>query len=174
MAHSLPKRRLRGDRRAAHDAGRRRPEEPVAMASVAEENYRDLEGSRLFAAIVSSMGSLALFLAGVGLFCLLSYQVSQQAREWGIRLALGARGVDIQRQVAWQGLRLLALGAIPGFALAFASARLLSGMLPPGTAFAPTVWIGAAMVLLSAGLAAVLRPAWRAARIDPIVALRID
>lgn len=149
-------------------------EEPIKLENVAEENYRDLEGSRLFSALVSVMGGLALFLSAVGLYCLLSYQVSQESREWGIRLALGARGADIQRQVAANGLRLLAIGTLPGVVIAYAIARLLSGMLPAGTAYNPLVWLGATVVLFGAGLGAVLRPAWRASRVDPVVALRND
>lgn len=169
--------RARGDSAAALAALRPQlrqldSQQPLEFRIIAEENYREQEGSRLFSLIVSVMGALALFLSAVGLYCLMAYQVTQQRREWGIRLALGASRRHIERSVATAGLRLLLIGAVPGFAAAFFIARMLSGLLPPGLAFDPLTWVAAPLGLLVTGLLAAWAPALRAGRVDPMTALR--
>lgn len=171
--------RVRGDMAAALTAMRPRvqqidAEEPVQWTVIDEDNYRDQTGGRLLSSIVATMGGLALFMATIGLYCLLSYQVSQQMRDWGIRLALGAPGRDIERRIVGSGLRLIAWGAIPGFALAYGVAKVLAGMMPPGMNVSPWIWAGATAAVLVTGVVAAGVPARRAARIDPATVLRND
>jgi ABC-type antimicrobial peptide transport system permease subunit len=114
----------------------------------------------------------ALGLSAIGLYGVLSYSVSQRRREIGIRIALGAESLKILQLVAQQGLKLIGIGLLAGIALSLVCARLIEGMLYGITATDPISILIAALVLCLAGCAACLLPAIRAARINPITALR--
>jgi len=117
-------------------------------------------------------GVLALTLALVGLYGVMSYAVSQRIREIGVRIALGARPQDVLRLVVWQGLRLTLIGLGLGLALATAGTRVLSNVLYGITATDPLSYAAVVVVLTGAALLASYVPARWATRVDPIRALR--
>ena len=116
----------------------------------------------------------ALFLAGLGVYGVVTYSVVQRNREIGLRMALGARRATVYRLVLWDGLLPVAAGAVGGIALAFGSARLVSSLLFQVSPYDPALATGAICVLLAVGAVACLLPARRAASVDPMQALRTE
>jgi ABC-type antimicrobial peptide transport system permease subunit len=113
-------------------------------------------------------------LSSVGLYGVVSYAVAQRTREMGIRVALGADPASVVRLVAFDGLRLVLIGAVLGMLAALGLMQLLSGLLFGGRAFDPATLVVVLLVLgVAASLAAYL-PARRVRRIDPMLALRAD
>ena len=127
---------------------------------------------RIAALLLAVFGGLALFLAALGLYGLLSYAVSQRRAELGLRTALGATPGDLLRLVSGQGLALVGLGCAIGIAAAFAAARALSSLLLGVSASDPAAYAGVAVVLFAVGGVACAIPARRAMRTDPLQALR--
>ena len=129
---------------------------------------------RVFGTMFVIFGGVALFLASVGLYAVMSFSVSRRTREVGIRLALGAQAGNVIRMIFGQGMAQLAVGMSLGLALAFGIARLLKAILfqvPPRD---PVIFGGVVAVLLGVGLLACFVPARRATSIDPLLALRSD
>jgi ABC-type antimicrobial peptide transport system permease subunit len=129
---------------------------------------------RLGAALFSVFGALALLVAGVGVYSVIAYSVTQRTHEMGIRIALGARARDVLRLVASEGVRLVAIGSAVGAAIAVALADLLQSMLYDVSARDPIVLAGAVTTLVVVAMVAALIPAHRASRVDPAIALRAD
>ena len=129
---------------------------------------------RMGAALLSVFGGLALFLAVVGVYGVLSYSVNQQTREIGVRMAMGAQSGRILRLVVGQGMRLAAAGLTAGILIAFAATRVLSSLLFGVRAHDPLIFGGVSVVLASAAILACYIPARRATRVDPIIALRYE
>ncbi len=150
---------------------------PAALAefTVWEEAIRrSLVRERLMALLSGAFAVLAVVLAAVGLFGLMSYSVARRTNEIGLRLALGATRADVRRLVATDGLRLLAWGVVAGTAVAVFAARSTAALLYGLEPSDPLTFAAAALVLLAVGLVAGLLPAERAARVDPAVALRAE
>jgi predicted permease len=133
-----------------------------------------LSQERTIAKLSGFFGGLALVLACVGLYGLLSYEVSRRTREIGIRMALGAQQRDVLRLVVGQGILLAVVGAAAGIAVALGVTRYLKSMLFDIHANDPATMIGVAVVLTLVALAACYVPARRATRVDPMVALRYE
>jgi macrolide transport system ATP-binding/permease protein len=133
-----------------------------------------LWGPRLGATIASLFGMLALALAALGLYGLMSYSVSQRTREIGIRLALGANRNDVMRLVARQGLRLCLIGLAVGLPLALAATLALGSLLYGVKGADPLVFTGVVVLLGGCSLLASWLPARRATRVDPMTALRYE
>jgi predicted permease len=131
-----------------------------------------LSQERLSATLLSGFAGLALSLSMIGIYGVMAYAAAQRKREIGVRIALGARPVDIGRPVAVQGLRLAAAGVGAGCALGLVLARLVSSLLYGVSAADPPTYVAAAALLLTAAAAASWLPARRAARTDPVSALR--
>lgn len=129
---------------------------------------------RMIARLSGFFGVLALLLACIGLYGLLSYEVSRRTREIGIRMALGAQQRDVLRLIVAQGIALVIAGAALGIAVAFAVMRFLKSMLYDVQANDPATLIAAALLLALVALAACYVPARRAVRVDPMVALRYE
>jgi putative ABC transport system permease protein len=128
--------------------------------------------ARVAATLLGCFGSLALALAAIGIFGVMAYAVAQRTREIGIRMALGAQAGGIFKLVVGQGLKLTALGMCIGLACALAGTRLMSGLLYGVSALDVVTFAGVSLLLALVALLACYIPARRAAKVDPIVALR--
>jgi predicted permease len=124
--------------------------------------------------LLASFGALALLLAIIGIYGVISYSVVQRTYEIGVRMSLGARTSDVMNMVIAQGGRLALAGIIFGLAGAWAITRVLRNLLFEIKPTDPPTFIGVAILLLLVALAACYFPARRAARVDPLVALRCD
>jgi ABC-type antimicrobial peptide transport system permease subunit len=122
--------------------------------------------------LVGVLGGLALILAAIGLYGVMSYAVSQSRRELGLRMALGAGPSNLLRLVMSRGLMLVAGGVLLGAAVAFGLTRLLGNLLYQVSPRDPLAFGAAFGVMTIAALAACFLPAWRATRTDPARALR--
>jgi len=127
---------------------------------------------RLAVTLVALFGGMALFLATIGLYAVMSYSVSQGTRELGLRMALGAGAKDLMRLVMSRGLFLTASGVAIGVLAAFLLTRLMGNLLYKVSPRDPLAFALALAVITIASLAACFFPAWRATRIDPTQALR--
>lgn len=127
---------------------------------------------RIGVALLSVFGLLALGLASIGLYGILAYAVNQRSREIGLRMALGASQPSVLRLILGQGMSLVAVGVLIGFAAALLVGRLLSRMLYGVSASDPLSLAGAAVMLMGVALLACYLPARWATRVDPLVALR--
>jgi putative ABC transport system permease protein len=150
------------------------PQLPVTIQPLKEEVARLTERPRFLAWLLSAFAGLALLLAAAGLYGVASYLVTQRTRDIGVRIALGAAPADISRQVVAEAGRWIVSGAVLGCALAWAGTKALEAQLFGVGSRDPLSWIAALGVLCAALFFAVLRPATRAARVDPMEALRAD
>ena len=151
------------------------PDLPLYAVRPLESLIERQNASRRFAMLlVGLFGVSALFLAALGIYGVVAHAVSQQRREIGIRLALGAARATVVRMVLVDGLRLTLAGVAIGIAGALALTRLLSGLLFGVSAFDPATFAAIAVLLSAVALAACWVPARRAASVDPLVALRSD
>jgi putative ABC transport system permease protein len=133
---------------------------------------RSLFGQRLATSVMLAFGGAALLLATVGLFGLISYAVSQRTHELGIRLALGATTRDVLRLVIGQGMKLALIGLSIGLASSFALMQVMKTLLFGVSAADPPTFAASALLLLAVSLVACWIPARRAAKVDPMIALR--
>ncbi|TMP92502.1 MAG: FtsX-like permease family protein [Verrucomicrobia bacterium] len=127
---------------------------------------------RLAVALLAIFGGMALFLAAIGLYAVMSYSVSQSTRELGLRMALGASTNDLLRLVISRGLRLTIAGIIIGVTAALILTRLMGNLLYKVSPRDPLAFGSAFVVMMIVALAACFLPGWRATRIDPVRALR--
>jgi ABC-type antimicrobial peptide transport system permease subunit len=140
-----------------------------SMEDVVAETFSQ---PRVLAGLTGTFASVALLLAAVGVYGLLSYVVSQRTREIGIRMALGARRQDMLRAILYEGAHLGLVGVAVGLAASFGLTRLLAGLLFGVGAADPLTFAAVGGLLFGVTLAACLVPACRALRVDPLVALR--
>ena len=134
----------------------------------------NLRSWRLGATLFVAFGGLALLLAAIGLYSMIAYDVAQRTRDLGIRLALGARGAGVLRLVVGGGLRLTLVGLGLGGLIAFLAAPRLEPLMFSQSTRDPLVLVAVGGLLLVVGVVASLVPGLRAARVDPLVALRDD
>jgi predicted permease len=142
--------------------------------SIEELMNQALWAPRMGAALLAVFGGLALILAIIGVYGVLSYSVNQQTREIGIRMAMGAQTSGVLRHIVGQGLRLAVAGLIVGFVIAVLVMRMMASLLFGVSTHDPLTFIAVSLVLTVAAVAACYIPARRATRVDPIVALRYE
>jgi predicted permease len=144
------------------------------LNTVGELIDQGLWAPRMGAVLLTVFGGLALLLALLGVYGVLSYSVNQQTREIGIRMAMGAQGGRILGLVVGQGMRLAIVGLILGTLIAFAATRVLSSLLFGVSAHDPLIFGGVSLILVTAAILACYIPARRATKVDPIIALRYE
>jgi putative ABC transport system permease protein len=149
----------------------------IALANVMTMNQamaRSMAGDRMIAVLLTAFATLALTLAAVGIFGILSYTVAQRTHELGIRMALGAQKRDVVQLVLRETLPMVTAGVLVGIVVGVGISRLLESMLYDVRATDPATIVGVALVLCGVGLTAAFLPARRAATVSPIVALRVE
>jgi putative ABC transport system permease protein len=124
--------------------------------------------------LLAGFGGLALLLAAIGIYGVLSFSTARRSREMGIRLALGAAARQVFLMVVRDGLTLVGIGAVIGLIGGFAAARSLSRFLYGVPTSDPATFAGAATLLIAVALVACILPARRAMRVNPITAIRSD
>jgi putative ABC transport system permease protein len=129
---------------------------------------------RFRAVLVGTFAVLALGLAMVGVFGVLAYSVQQRVREFGVRIAMGAAASDVMGLVLRNAAKLMLTGLIVGLAAAAALGRYLAALLYGVKPLDPVTFVAVPVVLIVTAAIAVAAPAWRAARIDPVVAFRAE
>jgi putative ABC transport system permease protein len=151
------------------------PEQPVAqIRTMAEVRDEKLTSQRFSALLLGAFAAIALLLAAVGIYSLLSYIVRGRSREIGIRTALGARTGDVLRLVIIEGMSPVLVGIAAGTIAAFASARVLKTLVFGVSASDPLTLAAVGATLAIVALMASVVPAYRALRLDPVKALRAD
>jgi predicted permease len=144
------------------------------VATQDEQIDKNLQQERVFAQAYAMFGGLAMLLASIGLFGLMSYSVARRTNEIGIRMALGARAGDVLRLVMSESMRLVAIGVAIGLAVAMAAGRLVSSLLfGLGATDAITILVATVVMVAVSALAGYL-PARRASQVDPLVALHYE
>jgi macrolide transport system ATP-binding/permease protein len=151
--------------------------DPTLAPYAADRLQEQVDGrgytQRLAATLLAIFGGMALFLAAIGLYGVMSYSVSQSTRELGVRMALGATVRDLLRLVLSRGLRLTIAGVAIGAAAAFLLTRLMGNLLYKVSPRDPIAFGAALIILIAVALVACFLPARRATRIDPVRALRV-
>jgi putative ABC transport system permease protein len=151
------------------------PDIPIYFVYSMEEAFaRPTWFIRVFGTMFMIFGFIALFLASVGLYAVMSFAVSRRVREVGIRMALGAQAGDVIRMIFGQGAWQLGIGLVLGLGLAAGVAQLLTILLFDVQPRDPSIFGAVVVVLTLAGLSACMIPARRATRVDPLVALRAE
>jgi predicted permease len=149
------------------------PEQAIyGIQSMDEIIGSTIERRRLLMLLLSAFAVFAVSLASIGIYGVISYVVAQRTQEIGIRIAMGARPADVLRMIARQGVRLIVIGLVCGTAGALAATRALNTMLFGVKPFDATTFLATASLLFVIGMFAICVPAIRAARVDPMIALR--
>ena len=133
---------------------------------------KSLSQSRFNTLLLGVFAGLALLLAAIGIYSVLSYSVRQRVPEIGIRLALGARMTDVLRMVVIEGMKPTLLGVAIGLVAALAMGRLVASLMFQVEPTDPTTFVAVAALLAFIALIACVIPAYRASKVDPVVALR--
>ena len=167
---------------------------PAELAGIVQDAIRELDPTLAFglvttmeevveeqvarykvtAVLVSIFGVIALILASAGLYGVVSFLVAQRTREIGVRMALGADRTRVAGEVMWSGVRLVVFGLVLGLVCAVGLRRSTESFLYGVGSGDPLPIVGASLVLLLVAVVATLAPARRAARVDPMVAIRTD
>jgi putative ABC transport system permease protein len=165
-----PNRALPAVRAALHAID---PDVPISNISTMDANIANSMGQRRFAMMLLGLFAvMALVLASIGIYGVMSYSVTQRAHEIGIRMALGAARQRVLGMVMRQGLALVGLGVVIGVVGAFALTRLIASQLYGVKPTDPATFVLVAVTLVGVAAVATFVPAMRATRVDPVVALR--
>jgi predicted permease len=145
-----------------------------AAKTLKEHMGTSLFPARMAAIALGSFGVLALILAAVGIYGVMSHVVAGRTREIGLRIALGAQLSDVQKLILKQGMVLAAIGSLCGLVIAFGGARMMKSLLYGVSTSDPITFASVALLLLGIALLACWIPARRASRIEPMIALRAE
>ena len=130
--------------------------------------------TRFLLLILGGFAVASIALAAIGLYGTLSYLTAQRTQEFGIRMALGASSWRVLREVAGEGLLLASVGGASGLSARIATTGVLAGLLYNVTPFDSVTLVGAVAAMAIVAIAAATHPAWRAASVDPALALRAE
>jgi len=147
---------------------------PIAALTMTDYIAAAFAIPRIAATLFTALGVVALILAALGIYGVMAYAVSQRTREVGIRIALGAKRVDVLRLFLKRGMRVVAIGVMLGFVLTLAATRVLTTLLVGVTANDPITYLGVVGLLSTVALVACWLPARRATKVDPMLALRYE
>ena len=145
-----------------------------AVRTMSEQIGEALATDRMIALLLGAFGGIALLLAVVGIYSVVSYAVTQRTREIGVRVALGARGTDVLKLVIGQGMKLVVIGVALGLAMSFVLTRLTASLLFEVSATDPITFALVALLLTGVALLACYVPARRATKLDPLTSLRCE
>lgn len=145
---------------------------PRDVARLDEIYAGRLAGQRFNVVLLGAFAAIAVLLAVIGVYGVLSYAVGQRAHEIGIRVALGARRGNVVPMIAWQGMRMVLLGVVIGIASAAALTRFIESLLYEVSAIDPAIYAAVSTVVVAVAALACLIPALRAARVDAMEVLR--
>ena len=150
-------------------------DQPVTdIMTMDEVLSRSISGQRFYMQLLGIVGGLALLLAAVGIYGVMSYSVTERTHEIGIRVALGARRTDVLRLVVNLGLKLTLIGVAAGVLVALGLTRLITGFLFGVKATDPLTYALISSLLVGVAVLACYLPARRATKVDPMVALRYE
>jgi ABC-type antimicrobial peptide transport system permease subunit len=144
------------------------------VRSVDQIRDQAMGGRRLVSVLLGTFATVALILAGIGIYGVISYNVAQRTREMGIRAALGATERSLLRLILDRGVRLTLIGLAIGVAGAIGLTRLMAALLYGVGARDPVTMVSVGVILAGVAIAASYVPARRATRVDPVVALRYE
>jgi putative ABC transport system permease protein len=148
-------------------------DQPVANIDTMDHIVSEAIARQRFSMLLLGIfAGLALVLAAVGIYGVMSYSVAQRTHEIGIRMALGAQRADVLQMTVKQGLKLVGAGMMLGLVAAFLLTRVLASLLYGISATDPITFVGISLVLLAVAILASYIPALRATKVDPIIALR--
>ncbi len=142
-----------------------------SMSAIVAESMAQKRFSMI---LLSLFAGLALLLAAIGIYGVISFSVSQRTREFGVRMALGARRSDVHVMVMRGGMALAFMGIVIGLGFAFGLTRLMSSLIFGVNSSDPITFVGIALLLTCVAGVASYIPAWRATRVDPLIALRYE
>jgi predicted lysophospholipase L1 biosynthesis ABC-type transport system permease subunit len=151
------------------------PEQPVTEVLSLERAIHDRAiGLNYMAALMGVFGVLALVLSAIGVYGVMAHLVSEETHEIGIRMALGASRGSVLRMILRRGMGTTVVGLTAGVAMAFGLARLVSSLIFGVSAADPTTFVGIPLALIATAVVAIVVPARRATKVDPILALRYE
>jgi predicted permease len=142
------------------------------ISPMSEQVGKAISGMRLASTLIGIFGLVALLLAGIGLYGVVAWMVSRRTREIGVRMALGAQPADVLRLILKQGMLLVGVGVTAGLGAAFIATRLIESLLYGVSRTDPATFAVVVLLLAGAALLACYVPARRAAKVDPMIALR--